>query len=96
MKTRKIKAFFHRTTLPYGATPTPTRIRVKCPCLARVPEGGGGGWYIGVSIFSIQNKEILGVEKVLACLLAFYTCFKNVDSVGFKNEEACNHHGFIN
>lgn len=65
---------------------------------ARVWSGsrGGGGGYIGVSICSIKNTEILGVEKVLACLLAFYTCFKNVDSVGFKNEEACNHHGFIN
>lgn len=59
-------------------------------------QGPGGGGYIGVSICSIKNTEINGVEKVLACLLAFYTCFKNVDSVGFKNEEACNHHGFIN
>ena len=58
--------------------------------------GGGGGEHIGVSICSIQNTEILGVEKVLACLPAFYTCLKNVDSVGFNNEEACNHHGFIN
>ena len=64
---------------------------------ARVwPGSRGRGGHIGVSICSIQNTEILGVEKVLACLLAFYTCLKNVDSVGFNNEEACNHHGFIN
>lgn len=64
---------------------------------ARVWLGSrGGGGHIGVSICSIQNTEILGVEKVLACLLAFYTCLKNVDNVGFNNEEACNHHGFIN
>ena len=64
---------------------------------ARVwPGSRGGGGHIGVSICSIQNTEILGVEKVLACLLAFYTCLKNVDSVGFNNEEACNHHSFIN
>ena len=66
----------------------------QVPVFGQGPGGRGG--HIGVSICSIQNTEILGVEKVLACLLAFYTCLKNVDSVGFNNEEACNHHGFIN
>ena len=57
---------------------------------------GGGGGGVGGFFFFGQNTEILGVEKVLVCLLAFYSCLKNVDNVGFNNEEACNHHGFIN
>ena len=65
---------------------------------ARVwPGSGGGGAYWGVYLFDTEHRNTWGGESSGVSPGILHLLEKRQEhSVGFNNEEPCNHHGFIN